>query len=118
MIHRPVDDFGDILPVISPSDVLKGVKAEKELIADRLHMLSGDWWENPAWGNMIVELLKENRYTPADQQLLASYLSSYIRDTPGVQDVREVQYSAEGRQFSFSCTIETEDGTANIHYEL
>lgn len=118
MVIRPVDEDGDILPVLSPVDVLKGVRADTVLIGDRLNLLSGDWWENRTWGNMIVELLKENRYTAADQQLLASYLSSYIRETPGVVDVKDMAWSAEGRQFRFTCTVETDAGSAEISYAI
>ena len=118
MVIRPVDENGDILPVLSPVNLLKGVKAETELIRDRLHLLSGDWWENRSWGNMIVELLKETRYTEADQQLLASYLTSYIRETPGVQDVRDMAWSVEGRQFHFSCLVETDSGRTEISYTV
>ena len=63
-------------------------------------------------------MLKETRYTEADQRTLASYLSSYIRETPGVLDVRDVRFSLEGRQFRYSCTVETEEGTAGLRYEL
>ena len=118
MVIRPVDEDGDILPVLSPVNLLKGVKAETELIRGRLHLLSGDWWENRSWGNMIVELLKETRYTESDQQLLASYLSSYIRETPGVQDVRDMAWSVEGRQFRFTCTVETDSGRTEISYTV
>ena len=118
MVIRPVDESGDILPVLTPAELLKGVRAETVLIGDRLHLLAGDWWENSSWGNMSVELLKETRYTEADQQLLASYLSSYIRETTGVQDVRDVVWSVSGRQFSFSCTVETDSGSAVISYEI
>ena len=118
MVIRPVDDSGDILPVLASANLLKGVRAEAELTNDRLNLLTGDWWENPAWGNEIVEMLKETRYTEADSQTLATYLTSYIRRTPGVQDVQDVSFSMEGRRFSYSCTIDTEDGTTSINYEL
>lgn len=118
MVIRPVDESGDILSVLSPMELVKGAEAEKVLIEDRLHLLAGDWWENRSWGNMIVEMLKETRYTEADQQLLASYLSSYIRETAGVRDVRKVAWSAEGRQFRYSCTVETDYGSADIIYEI
>ena len=118
MVIRPVDEDGDILPVLSPVNVLKGVRAETELIRERLHLLTGDWWENRSWGNMIVELLKQTRYTEADQQLLASYLSSYIRETPGVQDIRDMAWSVSGRQFRFSCIVETESGSTEINYSI
>ncbi len=118
MVIRPVDEDGDILPVLSPVNVLKGVRAETELIRERLHLLTGDWWENRSWGNMIVELLKETRYTEADQQLLASDLSSYIRETPGVQDIRDMAWFVNDRQFRFSCIVETESGSTEINYSI
>ncbi len=118
MILRPVDSSGDILPVLSSAGLLRCASAVARLVRDRLELLAGEWWENPAWGNAVVDMLQESRFTEADQQVLASYLTSYIRGTPDVQDVRDVLVSASGRTFSFSCTVETEDGSANINYEL
>ena len=116
MIMRPVDDSGDILPVLSSAALLRGAPAVARLVKDRLAFLSGEWWENPAWGNAILEMLKENRCTEADQQALANYLTSYIRETAGVQDVRDVTFSAEDRRFSYACTVETAEGSAEISY--
>ena len=56
MIFRPVDEAGDILPVLSASDLLTGARAEAELVRNRLKLLTGEWWENPEWGNGILEL--------------------------------------------------------------
>ena len=118
MIMRPVDQDGDVLPVLVSASLLKGIRADQELVSDRLALLAGDWWENPSWGNAVIELLKENRYTETDQQALAAYLVSYIRETDGVLDVRDVSYSTEGRQFRYACVIETENGSAQIRYEV
>lgn len=118
MILRPVDETGDILPVMSSSDLLRDAPAVARLVKDRLELLSGDWWENPAWGNEIVDLLKESRLTEAYTQALVSYLSSYIRETPGVLDVRDTVCSMNGRQFSFSCTVDTEYGETVIRYSM
>ena len=117
MLCRPVDASGDILPVLSSSDLLTGARAEAELVRNRLKLLKGDWWENPDWGNGILEMLKESRLTEADQQVLANYISGYIRKTPGVLDVREGKVSVEGRRFRYSCEIVTEDGAAGISFE-
>ena len=117
MLIRPVDEAGDILPVLSASDLLTGIRAEAEGIRNRLRLLTGEWWENPAWGNGILEMLKESRLTEADQQVLANYISDFIRKTPGVLDVREVKVSVEGRRFRYSCEIVTADGTAQASYE-
>ena len=118
MILRPVDDHGDILPVLSRSDLVKGASAVALLVRERLDLLTGDWWENPEKGNSLLRMLQDSRLTEADQQVLGTYLSSYIRETDGVQDVRDVRFSVDGRQFSFSCTVVTDNGTANINYEL
>lgn len=118
MILRPVDNNGDVLPVLTSSSLLRDVPAEARLTQDRLELLSGDWWENLSWGNEIVDLLKESRLTEADTQALVSYLSSYIRETPGVLDVRDAVGSVNGKQFSFSCTVDTEYGEAEIDYSI
>ena len=113
---RPVDDNGDVLPVLTSSDPVKSAPAVALLIRDRLDLLAGDWWENPEKGNSLLRMLQDSRLTEADQQALGTYLSSYIRETDGVQDVRDVSFSVVGRRFSFSCVIDTEDGSAEIWY--
>ena len=118
MIHRPLDEAGDILPVLSSGDLLRGTEAVVALVRERLNLLTGDWWENPTWGNEALDMLQESRLTEEESQTLASYLSSYIRETPGVRDVREISCGMEGRQVRFSCTVETESGSARVHYEL
>ena len=118
MTIRPVDEHGDVLPVLTSSDLVKGASAIALLVRDRLDLLTGDWWENPEKGNSLLRMLQDSRLTEADQQALGTYLSSYIRETDGVQDVRDVVFSVVGRQFSFACTVVTDNGTANINYEL
>ena len=51
MVLRPVDENGDILPVLASASLLKGAEAVARLVKDRLELLSGDWWENLTWGN-------------------------------------------------------------------
>ena len=119
MILRPVDSSGDILPVFSSAALLRGTPAVARLVKDRLELLAGDWWENPAWGNAVVDMLQESRFTEADRQVLASYITSYIRETPGVQDVDDVTFSVgDGRQFSFSCTAVTDNGYTQIDFSF
>ena len=118
MILRPVDENGDILPVLSASVLLSGAPAVARLGEDRLKLYAGDWWENPAWGNRIIEMLRESRLTESDGQALANYLSEYIRKTVGVEEVREVSFSVEGRQFSYTCSVVTDEGQAEVRYSL
>ena len=119
MILRPVDASGDILPVLSSSALLRGAPAVARLVQDRLELLTGDWWENEAWGNSIIDLMKETRFSETDAQALATYLTSYIRQTNGVQEVKDVTFSVEnGRQFSYQCTVATENGYAGISFAV
>ena len=119
MILRPLDASGDILPAFFSSALLRGAEAVAQLVRERLELLSGEWWEHPAWGNAALDMLREARFTEADQQALASYLTSYIRETPGVQEIEDVTFSAEaGRRFSYQCSIMTSDGSTKINYEL
>ncbi len=118
MVIRPVDENGDVLPVLRSRDLARGAAAEAQLARDRLNMLVRDWWENLGWGNQIIELMKDARLTEADGQALASYLTGYIREMPGVIDVRDVTFSLDGKRFSYSCTAECEEGSFIMHYEL
>ena len=118
MVHRPVDENGDILPVLSSGDLLRGAEAVGALVRERLNLLAGEWWENPAWGNEALEMLQETRLTEQDAQTLASYLSSYIQETPGVCEIRNASSFAENRHFRYSCTVETDAGPTTINYKL
>ncbi|QTE74042.1 hypothetical protein JS518_14285 [Clostridiales bacterium FE2010] len=118
MILRPTDSSGDILPVFNVSDMMTGKRAGAELTRNWLNLFTGEWWENPSWGNEILDLLKESRLTETDQQVLATYLSSYIRKVSGIQDVRNVKASLDNRQLHFVCEIETEEGSDTIHYSV
>ena len=117
MLLRPVDFSGDILPVLSSSAMLSSPEAVAQLVKDRLSLLREEWWENPAAGFGILEDLRSSRLSSASGSVLASQITDYIRDTPGVLAVDDVSFSVSGRQFSYACTIRTEEGTAGVTYE-
>ena len=118
MLLRPADASGDILPALSSGALLRGAPAVARLVKYRLELLAGEWWENPEWGNAAVDMLRESRFTEADRQALASYIATYIRETPGVREVRDVSFSAGERAFSCSCTAETDSGSEEIVFEI
>ena len=117
MLIRPVDESGDVLPVLHASDMFSGSLAVAKLVEDRLNLFSGDWWENPSWGNEILRMLQEGRLTEADAQSLSTYLSGYVRSTSGVKEVQDEKWVFSGSRFSWSCTVITEYGKTDIHYE-
>ncbi len=118
MTIRPVDQSGDVLPVLRSANLFRGAAAEAQLARDRLNLLVREWWENLGWGNEILELLKDSRLTQADGQALASYLTGYIRKMSGVTDVRDVAVALEGRRFSYRCLVECAEGTFELTYSV
>ena len=117
MTIRPIDPSGDILPVLSSADLVTGAKAVARLAEYRLNFHTGEWWENPDWGCSVIEQLRDSRLAEADARSFSSYLSAYVRETEGVQEVTDVRYSISGRRFSWSCTVWTESGSAGVAYE-
>ena len=114
MLLRPVDASGDVLPVMSSSDLLSGPEAVALRVQDRLSLLQGEWWENPALGFSVLESMQESRVTEADAAALSSLISSYIRETPGVREVEEVKFAVTDREFSYSCRVMTEEGSSGV----
>ena len=118
MILRPVDTSGDILPVSSASVLLTGPDAVALLVKDRLSLLAGEWWENPEAGFRLLQELQSVRITEENASMLSSQVTEYIRQTHGVLDVENVQFSISGRQFAYACTVRTNAGSAEIHYVI
>lgn len=118
MILRPADENGDILPALSPGAAVKGAPAAAQLVRCSLETLKGDWWEDLGQGNAVVEMLQGIRFTEADLQAFAAYITSYIRRTPGVREISDVTFSAEGRRFFYHCSVVTEEGNTDIDYSV
>ena len=113
---RPVDTSGDILPVLSAGAMVSGPQAVALLVEDRLNLLTGEWWENRGIGFSVLERLRDSRMTEADAQAFSSMITAYIRETPEVLNVEDVLFTVAGRQFSYSCTVRTAEGTASVSY--
>ena len=118
MLCRPIDDTGDILPVLSASDLLTGIPAAAAGLRDHLLLFQGDWWENPEKGNEVLDLLQDARVTDRDAETLSSYLSSWILEFPEVRSVSDATASFSGHAFQYACTAHTEEGEAPVSLSL
>ncbi len=87
--------FGVDIDESGVSRLQKILSENRTLAESRLNLYSGDWWENPAWGNEILRMLQEGRMTRADAQAMSTYLTAYVREKPGVQDVTDIRFSTE-----------------------
>ena len=115
---RPVDASGDILPVRTGRDMVSGPAAAALLAEYRLKLFAGEWWENPEHGNELLQLLQETRLTEADAEALASYLSSYLLETPGVREVTGASVLLSGTALSFRCALLTDEGAADLSIDF
>ena len=111
---RPCDASGDVLPVLSVSDLLEGSDVTAKLIQYRLKLLAGEWWEYPEDGNQILKMMQDSRLTEKDADALCSYLSSYIYDVPGVFTIENAETEIKGREIRFSCTALTKEGNVDV----
>ena len=118
MLLRPVDEDGDVLPVLTLAGMVTDGESVADLIRDRLELYAGDWWENRNLGNEVLEMMRESRLTEADAAALSSYLAEYVRETRGVRDVTEAAWRISGGQFVWGCRVVTEYGNAEVRYEL
>ena len=118
MRMRPTDENGDVLPVLHTGEMFSGAFAVASLVQSRLELYAGDWWENLAWGNEILRMLQEGRLTRADAQALSTYLTEYVRETSGVQDVTDIRFSVEDHRFSWECSVLTESGSASVSFDI
>jgi len=116
VLLRPVDATGDICPVSSSSDVLSGPEAVAQLVAYKLSLLKGDWWEYREDGFFVLEFMKEERFSEANAGMFASRVTEFIRGVEGVFEVDDVQFQVDGRVFQYSCQLLTEEGPAALEY--
>ena len=112
MLCRPVSPSGDILPVLSPSDLLSGPPAVAAALRDHLSLFAGEWWESPSVGNEVLDLLQDARGTEQEADALVSCLTDYILTFPWVSSVSDASVGFSGRAITFSCTVHTGDGSA------
>jgi len=118
MLLRPVDASGDILPVCSSAALLSGPEAAAQLVKYRLSLLKGEWWENPEWGFFILEAMQTSRLSEAETAALSAQITAYIRETSGVREVENARCSVVGRQVTYSCTVRTAEGTAEVSLRI
>ena len=110
MTYRRVDDDGDMMPSHNSSEMLRDVEAVMAAVNSRLRLLSGEWWENPELGFRVPAFLWQGVRAATGAQLLSSYITAYIAETPGVRAVADVDGVVDGRVFKYKCTVVTDFG--------
>lgn len=117
MRYRPVDENGDMVPILSLSDLKEGREAVALAVMHRLKLINGEWWENEDLGfRMWDYLIASAKAGQAD--FLMSYITSYIMETEGCTGMTDVSIDYSNRQLVYKGKILTEFGTQEIEAEV
>ena len=112
MTARPVDASGDILPVLSSDSLLSGAPAVASALSDHLRMFTGDWWEYPARGNPVFDLMAAGPIQEKDLPALSACITSWLLTFPAVRSVSDVTASLSGSILTYSAVVHLTGGTA------
>ena len=108
MTLRPIDSSGNILPVLTGEELLTDAAAVGQLAVYRLHLMKGDWWENPEEGCRVLKILGEDEYLGEEKaDALQEAVTEVLRTTPGVTGVEDIIVSRSGEQWRCSCRLTT-----------
>lgn len=110
---RPVDEYGDWYPIGSKDEMITGPVAVALAVDARIGLPRGEWWEDEEFGFQLPEMLV-NTVKVTDVPMVASYISTYVKATPGVISVSDAQFDSSDLRMSYSCTIHTREGSANV----
>lgn len=108
MISRPISDSGDMVPVVSDSQLITGKEAVLIAIGSRLNLLYGEWWEDETLGFKIPTFLFDG-IRVKDKTMLGGYITAYIENTDEVESVKNVEIEKEKSKLIYKCVVQTEN---------
>ena len=114
---RPVDGYGDMMPVYESSQMLTGAEAVAQVAKERLLFFKGEWWEDENLGVAIPEFLASN-VKARDVNLFGKFITSYIAQTEGVTAVTNANIEFVNKKLIFSCVLKTTEGNASVEVDL
>lgn len=114
LIYRKLDDKGDMLLGIGDLAFVKNLDAITQAIYTRLRLLRGEWWERRGEGLPLWQEILGQPRTETQRNMVDLLVIERINDTRGVTAVRDVDSFYTGRNYTFTCRVETIYGEANV----
>ena len=113
IITRKLDQNGDPQRGNGLSNFAADIDAVAVIVAERLQLLKGEWFENTKIGLPLFQSLLGHATT---QRAVALILRQNILGAPGVTGIQAVQvvYNPIGRTYAFTATIQTVFGPMTI----
>ena len=110
MKYRALDENGD--STFGSKRFLTGREAVGQAILTRLRLLYGEWWENTADGLPLFERILGAYGGEEARAAVDLIISERIQETQNVTEILtfESEFSAETRQYSAFCLVNTAFG--------
>ena len=98
------------------SNFLSDVDAVAQIIAQRIKLLSGEWWANRNAGMPLFQSMLGAPGAGKHPDAVALLIKQRILGTPYVTSVSNVAtgYNSATRAFQFSCDVQTQFGTVSV----
>ncbi len=113
VIVRALDANGDPRRGAGISNFLADLDAVAQILATRLRLLRGEWFENLAEGTPLFQQLLGH---PTNSDAVGLLLRERILGTPYVTSIQSMQvvYQPAGRNFSFFASVLTRFGAVTL----
>ena len=113
IIYRRLDDNWDPQRGQSLDNFLTDIEAVAQVIATRIKLLMGEWWEVLSTGTPLFQNILGVANT---NQGVALLLRQRILAVPFVTGIKSMQvtYTPAGKQMAFSAAVETQFGTITL----
>ena len=112
MLFRPVDENGDMMPVLTSSQMLTGGEAVRMAAEARVALVEGEWWEDPELGFRMYSMLIDSARA-GDAQMLENYITAYLAQTQGCTGVINTSVELKNRGIYYNCTLLADDGSSD-----
>jgi len=111
--YRRLDPNGDPYCGQGQANFVSDIDAVAQIIATRLKLLQGEWWENLNAGTPLFQSILGRS---APYQAASLILQQRILGTPFVASISNVQtgYDGSTRAFTFSCQVLTQFGALTV----
>ena len=111
---RPVDKQGDILPVLSRSNLMSGIEAAGRLAEAALQLQQGEWWEEALACSPVLAILRDDTFGEEKAQELEREIPRHLRELPGAASVEDAAVIRKGSRLIFRCRLLTDSGEGEV----
>ena len=110
---RPVDEYGDMVPVKTADEMITDEIAIALAIDARLGLAHGEWWENRKLGFRIPEIMVQAA-RKQNKDMIVQYITQYLASMPDVREVTEVETEIDDLRMYIDCTVLTDLGEVEV----